>query len=148
MSVDIHHCINTCNGLLRGERSAVDTYGKVLEKYRDKIEVSRELERIRDEHVSAVHVLEENVRSMGGEPASDSGTWGLFATAIQASANLLGAGSALESLKSGESAGQGDYEKSLEDEGVMPECKEMIRSQLLPLVMAHISTLDRLQKLT
>jgi hypothetical protein len=140
------HCIDTCNGLLRGERAAVDTYGKAIEKYRDQLEVSRELGRIRDEHMSAVHVLEENVRSMGGEPDSDAGSWGTFASAIQSAANLFGEGSALESLKSGESAGRGDYEKSLEDEDVMPGCKAMIRSQLLPSVMEHISTLERLQR--
>lgn len=145
MSDHPQHCINTCNALLRGERSAVDTYGKALERYRDHAEVARELTRIRDEHVIAVKTLEDNVRSMGGQPDVDSGAWGAFANTVQSAANLFGENSALESLKSGESAGRGDYEKSLEDEGVMPGCKELIRSRLLPATLEHIAALDRLQ---
>ncbi|HEY8901170.1 MAG TPA: DUF2383 domain-containing protein [Chthoniobacterales bacterium] len=146
MTTNPTHCINTCNALLRGERSAVETYGKAIEKYHDRAEVSLELERIREQHASSARLLEENVREMGGEPDADAGAWGAFATAIQSTANLFGEGSALESLKSGESAGRGDYEKSLEDEDVLPECKELIRSRLLPPVLANITALERLQQ--
>lgn len=145
MSEDPKHCLNTCNALLRGERSAVDAYGQALERYHDQFEIVRELTRIRDEHVSAVHALEERVRAMGGEPSANAGAWGALTSAVQTTANLLGAGSALEALKSGESAGRGDYEKTLEDIRVMPECRDLIRTRLLPPVLEHLATLERLQ---
>ena len=140
------HCIDICNGLLRGERSAVETYDQALGKYRKQPPVFAELTRIRDEHAAAVSALEENVRSMGGTPDDSSGTWGTIAGAIQATANLFGAGSALESLQQGEKAGQHDYEEALADEGVMTECKGLIRAKLLPPVQGHVTALEALQK--
>lgn len=144
--MNTEHCIDTCNGLLRGERSAVETYDQALEKYRDKPEVAAELSRIRDEHADAVRELEDNVRSMGGMPDTDSGAWGTFAQAVQGAANLFGAGSALESLQQGEKSGERDYESALKDEDVMPECKNLISSRLLPPVREHVSRLDSLQR--
>jgi uncharacterized protein (TIGR02284 family) len=140
------HCIDTCNSLLRGERSAVETYDQALEKYRDKPEVTAELSRIRAEHADAVRQLEDNVRSMGGTPDTDSGAWGAFAQAVQGAANLFGAGSALESLQQGEKSGERDYENALEDEEVMPVCKNLITSKLLPPVREHVSRLGALQR--
>lgn len=140
------HCIDICNGLLRGERSAVETYDQALEKYADEPAVVSELTRIRGEHAEAVRELEGNVRSMGGTPEDSSGAWGAFANTVQGAANLFGAGSALEALQQGEKAGMGDYEKALENEDVMPECKGLIRAKLLPPLREHISTLEALQK--
>jgi hypothetical protein len=59
---------------------------------------------------------------------------------------LFGTNSAMEALQTGEKAGKKGYEEALEDVGVMAECKEMIRSRLLPTVDEHIGTLERLQK--
>jgi uncharacterized protein (TIGR02284 family) len=140
------HCIDICNSLLRGERSAVETYDQALEKYREKPVVVTELTRIRSEHEAAVRVLESNVRSMGGEPDESSGPWGSVAAAVQATAGLFGAGSALESLQQGEKSGKRDYEKALDDDEVMPECKSLIQTKLLPPVEEHVIALEALQK--
>lgn len=139
------HCIDVCNGLLRGERSAVETYAQAMEKLSEPAAQS-ELNRIYTEHVSAVSLLEENVRSMGGVPDDGAGVWGAFANAVQGTANVLGAKVALESLKAGEENGQRDYEKALEDDDVMPECKEMIRTSLLPFTSEHVTALETLQQ--
>jgi uncharacterized protein (TIGR02284 family) len=144
--MNTEHCIDTCNSLLRGERSAVETYDQALEKYRDKPEVAAELSRIRGEHADAVRQLEDNVRSMGGTPDTESGAWGAFAQAVQGAANLFGTGSALESLQQGEKSGERDYESALKDDDVMPECKNLINSQLLPPVREHVSRLGALQR--
>ena len=138
-------CISICNKLLRGERSAVETYDQAIRKYGDQ-PVLGELNRLREEHQSAVATLEENVRSMGGKPDEDAGAWGAFANTVQGAANLFGAGSALEALQQGEKSGRSDYESALQDEEVMPECKTLIASRLLPKVSEHIATLERLQK--
>lgn len=143
MSTNSEHCIKICNGLLRGERSAVETYNQAIEKYPTS-PAAPELSRIRDEHISAVNRLAENVRSMGGEPETDSGAWGVFAKAVQATSNLFGAGSALESLQKGEASGRADYQNALVDNEVMPTCKDMIREELLPRTVAHIAALDQL----
>jgi uncharacterized protein (TIGR02284 family) len=138
------YCIDVCNRLLRGERSAVETYEKAIEKYGSE-PAAATLRRIRDEHVRAVATLEENVRSMAGEPDREAGPWGAFANTVQSAANLFGTNSALEALETGEKAGKNDYESALEDEGVMSECKQMIRSSLLPKVNEHIDALNQLQ---
>jgi uncharacterized protein (TIGR02284 family) len=139
------HCIDICNRLLRGERSAVETYDKAIEKYGGE-PAAMALTRIREEHAQAVERLAENVSSMGGRPENEAGAWGVFANAVQTAANFLGTNSALEALQAGEKSGKRDYESALEDEGVESGCKEMIRSSLLPQVNEHISTLERLQQ--
>ncbi len=139
------HCIDVCNKLLRGERSAVETYDQAIEKYGNK-PVLGELRRLRDEHSVSVQTLEHNVRSMGGDPDDSAGAWGVFANTVQGAANLIGPNSALEALQRGEQSGQSDYEGALEDDEVMPECKDLIRAQLLPKVTEHIATLEHLQK--
>lgn len=142
---DSNHCIDICNKLLRGERSAVETYDQAIEKFGED-PVLAELHRLRGEHSFAVSTLETNVRSMGGEPDQGAGAWGAFANAVQGTANLFGTDSALEALRNGEKSGLGDYESALRDSQVMPECKALIRSELLPKITEHIQALDRLQE--
>jgi uncharacterized protein (TIGR02284 family) len=143
--MNMEHCIDVCNRLLRGERSAVETYQQAISKLPPDMRAS-ELGRIHQEHSNAVSLLERNVLSMGGRPDQESGAWGTFATAVQGTANLLGAQAALESLQTGEKTGLREYEAALEDDEVMPECKDMIRSNLLPFTRQHIETLEHLQK--
>lgn len=139
------HCIDTCNKLLRGERSAVETYDQAIEKYGHESAVS-DLRAIRQEHAESVALLEENVRSMGGTPDATAGAWGAFANTVQAAANLLGANSALEALQSGEKTGQSGYQSALDDAEVMTTCKDLIRTTLLPRTTEHVARLERLQK--
>lgn len=139
------HCIKVCNGLLRGEISAVDTYGQAMVKHISS-SVAHELRAIREEHSESVRRLTANVIEMGGEPEEDAGAWGMFTTVVQATVNLFGAGSAIESLQKGEEMGRHDYEEALADPEVMEECKEMIRNELLPRVLNHIASLEKLEE--
>lgn len=139
-------CIKTCNSLLRGELSAVETYGKAIEKYPSTAATS-ELRRIQSEHRVSADRLTQNVIDMGGEPETDSGAWGTFATAIQSAANLFGSESAIESLQTGEEHGRNEYQRALVNEDVMDSCKTMISNELLPRVESHINTLERLEDL-
>jgi hypothetical protein len=143
--MNTEHCIDICNRLLRGERSAVETYNQAIEKFRAEA-ASAEMVRLRDEHAMAVSTLEENVIAMSGTPALESEAWGALAHAAQGTANLFGENSALETLQTGEKTGKRDYEKALEDEDVMPACKDLIRTKLLPRIEEHIDALERLQK--
>lgn len=141
---DRNHCIEICNRLLRGERSAVETYNQTIERYPDEPEAVDRLRTIRDEHARSVAALEENVRSMGGEPDASSGPWGAVAEVAQATANVFGLASALRSLETGEKAGRTDYERALDDPDVMPGCKELIRDHLLPPIASHLAQLQDL----
>ncbi len=140
--MDTEKCIDVCNRLLRGERSAVETYQLAIEKYSDEPSIGT-LHGIKEDHIASVELLETNVISMGGSPDDDSGAWGTFATTIQSTANLFGESSAISSLKMGEEAGRSDYEAALNDDDVMPGCKELIRNSLLPKIDLHISKLDQ-----
>lgn len=138
------HCISICNSLLRGELSAGEAYGLAIERYSDHA-VAGELRRIRTEHAQSAALLAENVREMGGEPEKDSGAWGIFAALIQGTADLFGPNSAIDSLRKGEEMGRDDYQDALLDDEVMPECKNLIREELLPTVMNHIVILEKLE---
>jgi uncharacterized protein (TIGR02284 family) len=138
-------CIEICNKLLRGELSAVETYNKAIEKH-PATKATDELRRIQSEHQEAANRLRENVIEMGGEPETDSGAWGVFANTVQSAANLFGPESAIESLQRGEEHGRNDYQDALADDDMMPECKEMVKNELLPKINNHIQTLERLEE--
>ncbi|BDS07748.1 hypothetical protein NT6N_27880 [Oceaniferula spumae] len=139
-------CIDVCNELLRGERSAVEAYDIAIKKFSDEPKLN-ELSNIRNEHAVAIGILEVNIRSMRGEPDDDSGAWGTTVKMIQHTASFFGAESAIEALQNGEKHGVDLYTKALSDGHVLPECKEMIRAELLPRVNRHIVTLERLEEL-
>lgn len=145
MSNQTDHCIDVCNQLLRGERSAIETYDQAIAKYAGKPQIPI-LERIRTEHVQSVSALEQNVSTMGGSPDRDSGAWGGLTKTIQSTANLLGVDSAVQSLMTGERIGEKNYRDALDDEKVMAECKTLIRTELLPRVEEHIRTLETAQE--
>lgn len=141
---DTEDCIKICNSLLRGELSAVETYGKAIQKFPGTA-ATAELTRIQSEHRQSANRLAENVREMGGTPDTDSGAWGEFANAVQVTANLFGTESAIESLQRGEKHGENDYERALSDNDMLEGCKPMIREELLPRCKRHIEALERLQ---
>ena len=136
-------CINVCNSLLRGELSAIETYGQAIRKYSD-LPVAEKLQEFRSDHIAAAQLLAQNVREMGGQPETDSGGWGEFANLVQGAADLFGKGSAIESLQRGEEHGRSSYEDALENDDVMPSCKTMIREQLLPPTVRQIAELETL----
>lgn len=136
-------CIDTCNQLLRGELSAVETYNRAIDKFANEAETPT-LRRIRDEHSDSVAELRQNVISMGGVADTDSGAWGDFATAVQATANFFGDDSAVSSLLQGEKHGKREYEDAIEKDSTMAACRDLMRNQLLPRVCRHIETLENL----
>jgi len=138
-------CVDTCNSLLEGERSAVETYDQVIKKFGEDLSAST-LRKIRDEHAKAITLLEEKVMEMGGMPLQDSGVWGVFASVIQKTANLFGEDSAIASLQKGEKKGAKDYRTALDQEGFLPECQTLIHETLLPLTNSHLETLANLQR--
>jgi hypothetical protein len=133
------------NSLLRGELAAVETYQLALAKV-DNQAGGSELHWLHTEHVEAANTLRRCVREHGGQPDHDSGAWGAFARAVEGAARLFGNAAALKALKEGEEHGAKSYEAALEDKEISPECKDLIRSILLPRTREHVPVLDQLIK--
>ena len=131
------------NRLIRGELSAVETYRQALDKMKDAPEAT-ELHSLMVEHRQAVQVLREHVLQRGGQPADSSGAWGAWAKFIEGTAQIFGVAAALKALKEGEEHGIKEYESFLEDDAADQECKDLVRSRLLPQARSHVPVLDRL----
>jgi uncharacterized protein (TIGR02284 family) len=131
------------NRLIRGELSAIETYRQALDKMKDAPEAT-ELHAIMVEHRTAAQVLREHVKERGGNPADGSGPWGAWAKFIEGTAQLFGNAAALKALKEGEEHGIKEYESFLDDANADQECKDLVRTQLLPQGRAHIPIVDRL----
>jgi uncharacterized protein (TIGR02284 family) len=139
----VDQTIDALNGMLRGELAATETYDQALEKI-DEDGIRAVLRRIRVEHYQAVQALEEHIHYFGGEPVSNSGTWGSFARLVEGAATVLGVVPTLRALREGEEQGRHDYERALEGDTLPSECRSLVKSTLLPQTQAHIASLDRL----
>ena len=81
--------VDTLNGFLRGEISAVETYRQALDKLQSS--PSRvQLEQCRRSHEERVSRLRQEVVRLGGKPEEGSGAWGAFAKLVDVAGRLLG----------------------------------------------------------
>lgn len=131
------------NELIRGERSAVETYQQAFEKVGGDPRV-RELRPMVSDHEQAIRLLTDKVHSCGGEASTDSGAWGTWAETVMGTAKLFGDKAALSALKRGEEHGLKQYQDALQDEALDDSCRSIIRNQLVPQQEAHVRTLDRI----
>lgn len=136
--------IEACNNLLKGEISAVETYGKAIDKFNDEPEIPV-LRAIREEHEKAAGLLRNHVLELHGLPETGSGAWGAITGAIQSTVNFFGEGAAVKSLEQGEMLGQKGYADMLEDEEILPAVKRTVRDLLLPMVNRHIKRLEDME---
>ena len=131
------------NEMLRGEISAVETYQQALDKVGLE-EGAGELRLIREDHIDAANTLRRHVHAYGGETDRGSGAWGTFAKAVEGTAKLFGNAAAIKALKKGEELGISSYESALKDDEFPPECKDLVRSTLLPQTRRHVQVLERM----
>lgn len=135
--------VDVLNSLLRGEISAQEAHEKALALASDMTagEIA-ELRRISAEHTRTAEVLRTEVFRLGGVPAGSAGAWGAFARAFQFSANLLGATTAISSLREGEEHGLREYQEAREvAEG---PTKTLLEEVLIPNQRDHISSLSEM----
>jgi len=125
------------SSLLRCELSAVETYDRAISSFGDQHALA-DLEQIREHHAHAVVRLRERVSHFGGEQVESPGPWPAFAASEGTPALSLAA------LRQGEQHTINEYELALQNETVNPECKELIRTDLLPNDKIHVEKLDRL----
>lgn len=132
------------DSLLRGELSAIETYSQVIHKFPDS-PASVSLQGIRSDHLQSVETLRSLIFERGGDPSTDSGPWGGFATTVEALAALFGDNSAMAMLGQGEEHGINEYNEALDDPDVAPAAKEKIRNELLPALHQHLKTLSNVK---
>jgi uncharacterized protein (TIGR02284 family) len=142
---DTEKATDTLNSLLRGEISAVETYRQALEKVAGQ-PGAQQLSEVHRDHAEAASVLREHVTRYGGDPADDSGIWGTFARAVEATAKVFGDKSALKALKEGEEHGLKDYQDALKEENLPSECVALIRDRLLPKQQRHLAVIEGLMR--
>jgi uncharacterized protein (TIGR02284 family) len=120
--------VDTLNGFLRGEISAVETYRQALEKLATS--PSRvQLEQCRRSHEERVARLRQAVEQLGGQPAEGSGAWGAFAQVVEGSAKGFGEKAAIAALEEGEDHGLKLYRSDLEK--LDPTSRALVESEVL-----------------
>jgi len=122
--------VNCLNGLLRGEISAVETYGQALKNLSDP-SVTKTLCENQACHLKRVAKLQDRIAVMGGKPSTGSGAWGSFAKFLEGSAAVIGDKPSIDMLEEGEDHGLQAYR----DEAEKCDCGEtrtFINSELLP----------------
>ena len=137
------HEVDTLNALLRGEIAATETYQQAMQRLHAEPGVA-ELTQIHVEHRSAANTLRQHVHHHGGKPDQGSGAWGAWAKLVEGTATVFGKAAALKALKEGEEQGISDYQEALADANLPADCKELIRTQLLPQTQRHLRTLARI----
>jgi uncharacterized protein (TIGR02284 family) len=131
------------NSFLRGELSAVETYRQALEKFDDEPQVASQLRTCLESHEQRASFLRSQIQALGGQPASDAGTWGAFAKLVQGGAKIFGKKAAIAALEEGEDHGRNDYQRDLDDLPV--QLRTMIQTKLLPEQMRTHDTVSALK---
>lgn len=121
--------VDTLNGFLRGEISAVETYRQAIEKLGSS-PTRAQLEECRRSHEQRVAMLREHVARLGGQPASGSGAWGTFARLVEGSAKAFGERAAVSALEEGEDHGLKLYRNDLDK--LDPTARQLVETDLLP----------------
>lgn len=147
MATTIHDA-GTCdtdalNALLRSEMSAVETYTQALGKFDDETAIV-DLQKIRDDHSRSVRLLRDHLIGLGAKPAEGSEPCGAFSAVVTGGAKAIGPAAALAALRQGEEHGINEYTSALENEDIHPDCRRIIRADLLPACRKHVEELDRL----
>jgi hypothetical protein len=127
--------------LIRGERAAVQSINKVLDKIHNDSE-RRELDAIRQDHIFAVDKLKRFASSDFSEEMLSSGAWGSLAKVFTTGASLFGDKATLQALKVGEDHGLNEYLQAVESPGLNSELKIIIERELLPNQKKHIRTIE------
>ncbi len=122
--------IETLNGLLRGEISAVETYSQARERITLPV-VTPALQDGQIAHQKRVQQLIDKIQALGGEPSEGAGAWGAFANFLEGTAGLLGDKASVDMLEEGEDHGLQVYRDEIEncEDG---EVRMFIKDELLP----------------
>ena len=129
--------------LLLSEMAAVDAYETAMARLQDH-HVLVSLEKIRDEHARAMTALSSHGMGADGQPREGTGPWSTVAVAVNGTAGIISATTALWALCQGEERAIREYEYVLNHDGLSAESKQLIRIELLPRARRHLDELNRL----
>ena len=121
--------VDVLNSFLRGEISAVETYRQALDKL-DKTQLRPQLQECMQSHAQRVSALSEQIRTLGGAPATGSGVWGAFAKAVEGSATAFGDKAAINALEEGEDHGRNDYRRDIDK--LDTATRQFVQSRVIP----------------
>ncbi len=127
--------------LIRGEISAVESFDTVINKIKDVSELTK-LSELRLDHQRAVENLKKFAAGEVEGNTETSGPWGTFTTAFAGGASFFGDKAAINALKVGEQHGLNEYREALNDDGIRPEVKALIRSELIPNQERHLAVIE------
>ena len=120
--------VDRLNKMLRGERAAVETYGKCIEKLGTSGRVAQ-LTSLKASHAGRVGKLTGKVTELGGKADTTSGAWGSFANLVEGSAAVFGEKSAIAALEEGEDHGKKDY---ADLDGLSEGARRFVQTELVP----------------
>ncbi len=135
--------VDQLNSVLRGEISAVETYRQALEALEDSTYAQTIIECKRS-HEERVAILTEEIRKLGGQPATSSGAWGSFAKLVEGGASALGEKTAIAALEEGEDHGNEDYERDVSK--LDPTVRAVIEQKVIPLQLRSHERMSALKK--
>lgn len=121
--------VEQLNSFLRGELSAVETYREALRRL-DESANKATLEECARSHQQRVMLLTQEIRRLGGNPATESGPWGTFVKLLEGGAAALGEKAAIAVLEEGEDHGRNDYRR--DSQQLDFEARQFIQTQILP----------------
>jgi uncharacterized protein (TIGR02284 family) len=131
------------NDVLRGERSAVETYKQALSKLTTDPRADG-LREIQADHLHAVSSLKRHVSIRGKDPETSSGAWGGVAKSVMGTAKIFGDKATLKALKQGEEHGLNQYNDLIQDSNVEPVVRDMVRNTMIPKQKEHIRKIERI----
>jgi uncharacterized protein (TIGR02284 family) len=129
MRGDTEKTVDTLNGFLRGEISAVETYRQAIEKVGSG-STRGQLEDCKHSHEQRAAKLRDQIAQLGGEPAKSSGAWGAFARLVEGGAKVFGDRAAVSALEEGEDHGLKLYRDDLDK--LDPASRQVVELDLLP----------------
>lgn len=120
--------IDKLNAMLRGERSAVETYEQCIEKI-EAAHLKQQLAMLKTSHVGRVSKLTGRVAELGGKAETTSGAWGTFAKLVEGGAAVFGDAAAISALEEGEDHGKKTY---ADLDGLSPTTRQFVQTELVP----------------
>lgn len=115
--------------LCRGELAAVETYNTALSSA-SLGHFRSQLLQCQRSHQNRVHLLGWRIHLLGGTPPESSGAWGIFATALEGAAAIIGERAAIATLEEGEDHGLNEYQSRLAELDV--DTRDFIVARVLP----------------
>lgn len=143
MSEPREQSVDVLNSFLRGEISAVETYRQALEKV-ERPQVRDQLQDCMKSHAQRVTLLTEQIRTLGGAPATSSGVWGTFAKAVEGGAKTFGERAAVAALEEGEDHGRNDYRRDLSKLDTVS--RQLVESRVVPEQQRTHDAMSQLKK--